>query len=208
VRGPRLSVKDVGSTTMGPLFIVTKRFGPHDGESWQKYVAWSKLTQLSELVSLDTGLCEPVIDEIIAEDWPHIVNENFMLHLFTDLDYLLRRCGSVADRNLLCVFRNPEEHPSPPTGPHGFRFVGYDLLDVTCGPSALTNCGGFPLAFSNAELTSHGLLPSLRRAREVQSALKKHYPLEHHADCDVWSLFRAPQQGAAADDRPQAGDRG
>jgi len=178
---------------MGPLFIVTERFDPRRGSDWHSYVNWSKLNQLTEVVSLDSCLCPPVVREIRDEDWPHIVNEDFMLDYFVDLDYLLRRCGGVADRNLLCVFRNPEEHATPPSGPHDFRFEGCDLVDVQGGISALTNCGGFPLAFSNDELTSHGLLPSLGRARDVQQALKQHYPLEHHANCHVWSLFRATQ---------------
>jgi len=207
-RASRLSGKDVGSTTMRPLFIMTERFDARAGEAWHKYIAWSKLTQLTELVTLDASLCELVADEVLPDDWPHILNEDFMLHYFIDLDYLLRRCGGVEGRNLLCVFRNPEEQPTPPDGPHDFRFLGYDLIDVTSGPSALTNCGGFPLAFSNDELTSHGLLSTLARAREVQQALEHHYPDEHHAFCDAWAIFRATQHGAAADDRPQAGDRG
>jgi hypothetical protein len=184
---------------MGPWFIVTETFDPRRGEAWHRYVAWSKLTQLTEVVSLDSNLCPPVVGEIRDEDWPHIVNEDFMTNYFTDLEYLLRRCGDVADRNLLCVFRNPEAHPTPPAGPHGFRFEGCDLVDIQGGISALTNCGGFPLAFSSDELSSHGLLPSLERGREVQRALRERYPLDHHANCHVWSLFRATQPAAAAD---------
>jgi len=193
---------------MGPLFIMTERFDARAGEAWHNYVAWSKLTQLTELVTLDSSLCEHVADEVLDDDWPHIVNEDFMLHYFLDLDYLLRRCGGAEGRNLLCVFRNPEDQPVSPAGPQDFRFLGYDLIDEWSGPSALTNCGGFPLAFSNDELTNHGLLSSLRRAREVQQALRHHYPEEAHAMCDAWAIFRATQHGAAADDRPQAGDRG
>jgi hypothetical protein len=184
---------------MGPLFIVTERFDPGRGDDWNRYIAWSKLHQLSEVVSLDSILCRYVVGEVLEEDWPHIVNEDFMLDYFTDLDYLLRRCGGVADRNLLCVFRNPETQPSPPGGPPEFRFEGYDLVDVQGGVSALTNCGGFPLAFSNDELSSHGLLPSLERAREVQRALRQHYPREPHADCHVWCVFRAAEAFAKAD---------
>ena len=203
-----LSNKTLGRRFMGPLFIVTERFDPRCGARWKSYVAWSGLTQLTELVSLDAILCLHAIVEIEDEDWPHIVNESFMLHYFTHLDYLLRRCGGVGGRNLLCVFRNPEDHPVPPLGPHDFQFEGYDLVDVYGATSALTNCGDFSLAFSNHELTSHGLLASLERAREVQQALRQHYPLEHHANCHVWSVFRATQQAHASDYRPQAGDRG
>lgn len=176
---------------MTPLFIVTKRFDPTRGKAWHGYIARSKLSQLSEVVSLDACLCPSVVTEILDEDWAHIVNESFMLDYFTDLDYLLRRCGGSSGRNLLCVFCNPQQQPSPPPGDHGFGFEGCDLVDVHGGISALSNCGGFPLAFSNDELSSHGLLPSLERARDVQRALKQHYPMQPHADCHVWSIFRA-----------------
>jgi len=159
-------------------------------------------------VSLDDLLCQHAVRELCTEDWRHIVNEDYMLHFFTDVEYLVRRCGGVAGRNLLCAFRDPQQHPAAPSVPYDFRFEGYDLADVDGSTSALTNCGGFPLAFSNDELTSHGLLPSLERASEAQQALAAHYPEEHHADCSVWALFRATRHGAAADERPQAGDHG
>jgi hypothetical protein len=174
----------------GPLYVVTQRFGPADGDCWDRYVEWAGLPQLTELVTVDGSLCERVIDAPAPEDWPHVVQANFMLGFFTDLEHLLRRVGSVANRNVLCVFREPERHPEPPHPAH-WRFEGYDLLDRTVGPSALSNCGGFPLAFHNRELSPNGLLPSLDRAREVQRALLHCYPDEQHADCHVWAVFRA-----------------
>lgn len=178
---------------MGPLFIVTERFEAGHGKRWHDYVAWSGLHQLTELVSLDDMLCPHVVAELQAEDWQHVKNENFMLHFFTDLDYLVGRCGGVGSRNLLCAFRDPLEPPTPPAVAYDFRIEGYDLADVDGSTSALTNCGGFPRAFSNDELTSHGLLASLDRAIDVQRALAHHYPEEHHARCSVWALFRATQ---------------
>src|SRR6266481_3149274 len=97
--------------SMGPLYIVTERFDPSVGERWHRYVAWSTLSQLSEVVSLDSSLCPPILREVRDDDWPHIVNEDFMTSYFTDLGYLLGRCGDIGGRNLLCVFRNPETHP-------------------------------------------------------------------------------------------------
>lgn len=179
------------TTSTKPLFLVTERFGPQRGDEWDKYLAWSRLAHLTEVVTLDSGLCPLVIDEVRDDDWPHVVNEDFMLHCFTDLDHLLRRCGGVADRNLLCVFLEPAEHPTPPGNAPPFAFEGHDLVDVHGGISALTNCGGFPLAFCGDELSEHGLIPSLARARQVQAALRRHYPREPHADCHVWSVFRA-----------------
>lgn len=172
-----------------PLFIVTDRFGPQRGAEWDRYIRWSGLSQLTEVVSLDDVLCPSVVGAPLPADWAHIVNEDFMLRYFHDLDYLLARVGSIEGRNLLALFRNPEVLPRPPRD--GFQFEGFDLVDVQGGISALTNCGGFPLAFSNDELNDHGLLATLERANIVRDHLRRHYPAESHADCDVWAIFRA-----------------
>lgn len=193
----------IGSRTMEPLFLLTERLDPQCGEAWHTFRARSKLHHLTEVVSLDDLLCRHVVRELRTEDWRHVVNEDYMLHFFTDVQYLVRRGGSLARRNLLCAFRDPQQQPSPPASPYAFRFEGYDLADVDGSTSALTNCGGFPRAFSNEELASNGLLPSLARAKEVQEALAAHYPEEPHADCTVWALFRASQPGSAADEIPE-----
>ncbi len=72
---------------MTPWFIATQPFGPEDGERWLKYVEWSGLTQLEELVCLDGTLCRPILRETKNEYWPHIVNEDFMLDFFVDFDF-------------------------------------------------------------------------------------------------------------------------
>src|SRR5437899_1378938 len=161
----------------GPIYTATERFGPWDG-AWDRYIEGSGLTQLTEVVSLDGALCPSVVKKPEPADWDYIVKEDFMLDffLFVDLNYLLKRIGSVENRNLLCVFRNPDDEPSPPRQSHHFHWEGCDLVEARTSISALTNClGGFPLAFSNDELSSHGLLPSLQRARQVQEALRATY---------------------------------
>jgi hypothetical protein len=171
------------------LYIATERFDPGRGADWNEYISWSGLTQLCEVVSLDSILCPKVIDEILPEDWHHIVNEDFMLDYFTDLDYLIQRVGVLEGRNLLCVYKNP----GPDQNPSESRFAleGYDLIDVMGGVSSLSNCGGFPLAFENRELNRVGLLPTLDRANAVRAALMSNYPAEPHANCDVWAIYRA-----------------
>jgi hypothetical protein len=175
---------------MGPYYIATERFGRSAGEKWENYVRWSGLSQLIEVVSLDAMLCPRVVRDVLDEDWPHIVHQDFMGDYFTDLDYLLRRIGPCRPRNVLGVFKNPQIEPlSPGTG--SWKFVGYDLVETEGATSALTNCGGFPLAFHNQELNEAGLLGSLPRVKEVQLALRNAYPQEAHAVCDVWGIFRA-----------------
>ena len=176
---------------MQPWYIATETFtSRHEG--WTNYVAWSGLTQLDEVVSLDPILCPSILRDIKPEYWPHIVNEDFMLHFFLDLEFLLGQLSIVAERNLLCVFRNPLDQPPPlPASSLNFEILGYDLVDVQASASALTNCGGFPEVFENSELSSKGLLTSHSRALEIQSELRRKFPEERHADCHVWAILRA-----------------
>lgn len=173
-----------------PWFIATERFGPCKGRRWEDYRRWSGLSQTEEIVSLDSMLCPTVLAEIKDDYWPYIVNEDFMLSFFTDLDFLQRQVKAIEAKNLLCVFRNPAVRPVLPEELGGFEFVGYDLVDIQGDASALTNCGGFPDAFDNAELNSRGLLTQLPRAREIQGQLRSRYPAEHHAHCHVWAIYR------------------
>jgi hypothetical protein len=176
---------------MQPRYIATETFTARGGEAWDTYVEWSGLTQLDEVVSLDPMLCPTLLPEIRDDYWPHIVNEDFMLQFFIDLEFLLAQVSGASERNLLCVYRNPPHPPPPLTGPVKFEFLGYDLVDVQASASALTNCGGFPDVFDKAELSSNGLLTSHARARQVQSELRARYPEEHHANCHVWAVSRA-----------------
>jgi len=176
-------------TKMQPFFIATETFTPRNSAAWSNYVAWSQLTQLTEVVSLDPLLCPTLLPDIKDEYWPHIVNENFMLHFFVDLDFLREQLPNKDEFNLLCVFRNPDR-PPPYTLPAGFEFLGYDLVDVEGNASALTNCGGFPDVFDHRELSSTGLLTSYPRAVQVQSELRAKHPDEHHADCHLWAIAR------------------
>ena len=152
---------------------------------------WSGLIQLEELISLDPILCPTVLPEIKDIYWPHIVNEDFMLNFFLDLDFLTAQVSHIAEKNVLCVFRNPRSHPVMPAGLPHFTFVGYDLVDVMGSASALSNCGGFPKVFANSELTPQGLLESHSRAVEIQIRLRELYPAETHANCHAWAIFRS-----------------
>ncbi|MFN0313946.1 MAG: hypothetical protein ACKVQA_02745 [Burkholderiales bacterium] len=176
---------------MGPWFIAKQKFGPKSQEAWATYVRWSGLTQLDEVVSIDSTLNPVVLKEMKSHYWPYVPNEHAMFGLFADLGFLLKEIAQIPERNLLCVFLNPSEPPTPPQAPVRFEFLGYDLVEAGGSISALTNCGGFPGAFSNTELSCKGLLSSHARALDVQAKLRALYPEEHHADCDVWAIARS-----------------
>ena len=175
----------------GPWFIATETFDGSCGHNWKKYVAWSGLKQLDEVVTLDQNLCPPVLTTVKDEYWPYIVNEDFMTNFFLDLQFLLQEISSIRQRNLLCVYRNPPGPPPPYQGPVSFGLLGYDLVDVHGNISALVNCHGFPDVFANGELSSKGLLTSHERALQVQSELQSRHPGESHANCHVWAISRA-----------------
>jgi hypothetical protein len=168
-------------------YAAVEQFGPGSGLGWNRYVAWSGLNHVTEIVSL--SLCPLLIKELTPEDWKHIVEANFMTDYFRDLDYLLRRVAGMPSHVIIGFVRAPD------TGfPHGFHdshfsFVGYDLVDQDCNISALVNCGGFPDCFSNSELNQFGLLRTMERAQDVQISLKQKHPEEPHADCNIWALW-------------------
>jgi len=176
---------------MQPWYIATETFTPHKDEVWTKYVDWSGLTHLDEVVSLDPMLCPTVLPEVKNDYWPHIVNEDFMLSYFVNLEFLLGEIAGMDDLNLLCVYRNPVSPPPPNMGKVNFELLGYDLVDIQASASALTNCGGFPDVFDNRELSPRGLLTSHARALEIQADLRAKHPEEQHADCHVWAILRA-----------------
>ena len=176
---------------MQPWFIATERFTSRSLEAWEKYVAWCGLKHLDEVVSLDPVLCPTLLPEIKDDYWPYIVNEDFMLNFFVDLEFLLKQISGIREKSLLCVYRNPASPPPPYGGSINFEFLGYDLVDVHGSASALTNCGGFPDVFANSELSSKGLLTSHDRAFQVQAELRTKHPKEQHAGCHVWAISRA-----------------
>ncbi|RRH95804.1 hypothetical protein EH240_24025 [Mesorhizobium tamadayense] len=174
---------------MQRLYIATEKFDPSHGTGWGEYIEWSGLTQLTEVVSLDGILCPTALAEIRASYWPHIVNEDFMLNFFVDLEFLLSELTDTSKLNILGVIRRPSADVRS-FGWEGFTFMGYDLLDKDVDISALTNCGGFPDVFANAELSPVGLIDDFDRAVEIRDLLYKTHPEERHADCDVWAIFR------------------
>jgi hypothetical protein len=175
---------------MLPVFVAKRRFDPAAGESWQRYVAWSGLPQLTELVSLDGMLCPTVPQDLIPADWDYNVHADYQTWYFHSLEYLRQRVASESRLNVLAILKNPSAADVERVELPEFDFVGFDVVDIHGDVSALTNCGGFDDVFARAELSQLGLLPSLERAYEVQQGLRSAYPHEPHAECDVWALWR------------------
>jgi hypothetical protein len=175
---------------MPVVYCAVARFDPSLGDHWDKYIAWSGLFHLREIVSLDSMLCSSVMDDLVPEDWDHNVQEDYKTHLFRNLDYLLTRIDRTVPTNVLALIENPEEAEVRAFRDPRFRFRGYDLVELATGISALVNCGGFHRAFQNSDLSDCGLLLDRLTALEVQGRLSTEYPDEPHAECDLWAVWQ------------------
>lgn len=178
--------------TMTNWYKAVKKFTSRSGDSWGKYLNFSKLEQAREIVSLDQCLCPPIFDcsNFNDEDWKHSVKQDYFCDFFLNLEHLLSLISSSKDINILSVILNPLEDCSEHFKDQRFEFCGYDLIEEGGGISALSNCGGFPLAFESKELNVLGLISEYNRVIEVSNKLRKHYPEESHASCDLWAIWR------------------
>ena len=172
------------------LYLANRRFDPASGDAWTRYIAWSGLSQLREIVSLDEMLCPLVPEELTREDWDHNVHADHLVFHFRSLEYLRRRVAGVERLNLLAVAIEPSPDDLD-AGPAGFSFVGLDVVDVQGGVSALTNCGSYPDVFSGSELSDIGLLRDHARAFAIRDALRSRHADDPHANCHVWAIWRA-----------------
>ncbi len=159
--------------------------------SWEKYKAWSKLTHLSELVSLD-GLLHDLIfepDYNSMEDWEFIITEGeWITPFFNSLEYVLEKTKDIPYFNLLAVRKSPNKTKLGISDV--FEFVGYDLIEKDGNISALTNCGGFDESFLPSDLNEFGLISDWTLAKKIQADLIEHNPEEHHADCYLYEVWR------------------
>ena len=174
---------------MTVAFTAVARFGP-DRDDWQKYIEWSGLTQLREVISLDGILCPSVIQELTDEDWQYNVHEDCKTHLFRDPDYLLRKVAENNRVNVLAIMHEPTVSDLNSFIDSRFVFRGFDLVETGGSISALVNCGGFDKAFASTDLSDFGLLTEHAKASNVQRLLRSEYPDERHAECDLWAIWQ------------------
>ncbi|OMP75497.1 hypothetical protein [[Flexibacter] sp. ATCC 35208] len=81
------------------IFFYTARakFNNENGAdilAWTNYIEWSKLTQLTELVSIDTSINEVLVetDRTSEEDWKEIVIDGYHeTGFYRTLDHVLKK---------------------------------------------------------------------------------------------------------------------
>ena len=188
---------------MPVCYTAVERFSPNSGDSWRKFIEWSGLTQLREVVSLDGILCPSVLGDLTDEDWEHNVHEHFLIGLFLDLDYVLSKLDSEAMVNVLALMRNPIAAEVGSFNDPRFEFHGFDLVELRTGISALVNCGGFERAFAPSDLSNFGLIIDHAKGLYVQDRLRAEYPDEPHADCELWAIWRMTPDQDRRKQRPE-----
>ena len=171
-------------------FTALDKFTYRDGDKWDKYIEWSKLSNLTEVISLDVMLCPSIIEDYTEDDWDHHSEETDIHGFFTSFDYVIQRINDAKHCQILAVLKEPNDENWKLNLPNGFIFKGYDLIDDETMISALTNCGGFPESFSNADLNNTGLIQDLNRAIGIRNRLKVNNPSEAHADCSIYGIAR------------------
>jgi len=167
-----------------------------DEFSWEKYIEWSKLTQLKELVSLDgllNGLAfKPDFDS--KDDWNYIVTDQNMVTVFFNSEkYVLEKVKDLKHYNFLAIIKEPKKEKAKLET--DFEFVGYDLIEKEGDISALTNCGGFDETFLPTELNEYGLISDFDKAKKIQTELPINNPAEHHANCYLYEVWRHKKIG-------------
>ena len=148
-----------------------------------------------EIVTLDDTLCRTLldVDRFTDEDWRFSVDRDWMRRFFVDRDYLQERlAGFPEPRNDLAVVYSPRGEVCSYSPPDGFRFLGYDILDMEAATSLLLNWmpprGVSPI--NVAEYGVCGLIENYSNAREVMRSLQREFPEDHHASgCQVWAVF-------------------
>jgi len=180
-------------------YTATETFdnGNKDEFSWTKYLEFSKLTHLTELVSLDGMLNGLIFEPERGEngDWDFIIVDDFYeTGLFNSLDYVIEKTKNKTKFNLLTVVKEPTEKCEK-IEISDFEFVGYELIDKGYSASALSNCGGFDETFKSTDLNRYGLVDTFEKAYDIRDRLLKNNPMEHHADCHVFGLWRHKKIG-------------
>lgn len=172
-------------------YAILKRFSPEDGKSWKRYLKFSKLNHLKEIVGIDASLCPSIIkvEDYSLDDWSFSSDEINFIGFFADLNHTRKRVGETKNCQIVAVVKNPKNEDWLSQLENSFIFKGYDLVDDGL-ISALTNCGGFPETFSNSELNEWGLIADYMRACEIKEKLKANNPMEPHAVCELYGVAR------------------
>ena len=163
------------------LYSIIETFGPEDGDSWRNYCSWRQI-EFERFDSIDGTLRPNLFSEIEDGDWSHIVNQNFMLHLMTDLEFANYKKEQIGSGSIVGVLTDAHDERDP-------HFCGYDIIDKYWDVSLLTNWGS-DVSLINERICSNALFASIGVAKVVQEhLLAAHSTDDHVADCQIVSIY-------------------
>ena len=164
------------------LYTIINSFSPADEDSWNTYCNWRGI-QFGRFDSIDGILRPSLIDPIEDEDWEHVVNEDFMLHLITNIKYARKRLAGLGKGDLLAI--KFEDHDT-----EDHAFLGFDIIDGYYNDSLLSNWGN-DVDVVNNHIGSNALIKEFKDIEYVYKYLKeKHIEDDHVADCKIVSIYK------------------
>lgn len=164
------------------LFTIVESFSPNDGDRWQSYCQWRGLA-FKRFDSIDGILRPSLFDDPTGEDWHHVVNEDFKLHLITDYDYAVQKHREMSQGDLVGLKFSEHDESNP-------RFLGFDLIDGYCDVSLLTNWGN-DVDSINHSLSSNALVLSYQIIEAIQQELLRANGNDAHVEgCQIVSIYR------------------
>lgn len=154
---------------------------------------YSNLTHIQEVLSLDGMLSEPAFeaDKQSVEYWDFVVSDGIChTNFYSSLAYVLERTEFKNPFNLFAIIYEPDETKSRHLD-NEYEFVGYDLLDKPGFEiSVLTNRWPLFDEINPRDLNANGILNDYKIAKTAQKNLKKKHPVESHADCGLFEVWR------------------
>lgn len=164
------------------LFTIVEPFSPADGEKWTNYCDWRGI-QFERFDSIDGILRPNLFESPEDDDWNHIVNENFMLHLITDLQHAERKLKEIGKGELVAL--RFEDHDTSDA-----EFLGFDIIDGYCDVSLLTNWGN-DLDFINHSLATNALVPDMKTVQLIHGRLRDEFGEDGHVEgCRIISVYK------------------
>lgn len=174
------------------LFTIVEPFSPADGEKWISYCEWRGV-RLERFDSIDGMLRPNLFTTPDEEDWEHVVNENFMLHLITDLPHATRKREQIGRGDLVGL--RFEDHDTSDEG-----FLGFDLVDGYCDVSLLTNWGN-DVEIINRSLAANALVRDWATAERIHRELKEKHGDDRHVKgsriVSIYAPLAAPERTPA-----------
>jgi hypothetical protein len=177
-------------------YVALRKLNPSGHGERQNIVQSHGLSQLREVVSLDSMLCPSVIQSLTEEDMRHKVHEFLAHDFFSDLSYLMKRVANESQIEILAVLPEPTLAQVSQFNDPSFEFLGYELIDTETRIDPLLNCSTFKSLIPVEKLTNAGLISDFDKARQIQKELTDKFPDHVHSETVLFAIWRKKIQAS------------